>query len=220
MVQPTNSCHSPRRDTVFTAPPRNIAGHAGLASLDVLVSSGEPLTLRLLRQLDRVLPSKAAILNLYGSTEAAADCTWFDARPWLHRPAEARGAWYGMPQYLTAVGHYAACHLPEDGHADAGSGAAAGSGIARGGAPSSAVGGSKKSSSRVAAEEGVAHVPAGLPIDGMAVFIAVPLPREEGAQPAGEPRSSLSVGSFEALAPGELGEVCVAGVAVADGYHG
>ena len=44
-------------------------GAAGLLALEVLVSSGEPLALPLLQQLDALLPEHTAILNLYGSAE-------------------------------------------------------------------------------------------------------------------------------------------------------
>ena len=41
----------------------------------MLVSSGEPLSERLLRQLQEVLPAHACILNIYGCTEVSADAT-------------------------------------------------------------------------------------------------------------------------------------------------
>ena len=46
--------------------------------LKVVVSSGEPLTLALAQALTSLLPHKCHLLNLYGCTEAAADCTCFD----------------------------------------------------------------------------------------------------------------------------------------------
>ena len=200
---------------------RGVVNHAGLPALRVLVSSGEPLTLRLLRQLDRVLPSSPAqtmIMNLYGSTEVAADCTSFDARHWLHYPAEVNGEWSGMPGHLGDAGQYAACHLPEDGRAAPGDYPTAGSRSTWEPTPCfpTVI---QKSSSRVASEEGFGHVPAGTPIDDLAVFIAVPLRSEEEKHPCSVEKGFLLAGSFRILAPGELGEVCVAGVAVADGYH-
>ncbi len=44
--------------------------------LKVLVSSGEPLSSALAKALLRALPGSCRLLNLYGSTEVAADCTW------------------------------------------------------------------------------------------------------------------------------------------------
>ena len=46
--------------------------------LKVLVSSGEQLPLQLARALQRVLPPDCKLLNLYGCTEVAADCTCYD----------------------------------------------------------------------------------------------------------------------------------------------
>eukprot|EP00887_Chlorella_sp_A99_P006889 scaffold2.g6889.t1 len=51
---------------------------APLASLRVAVSSGEPLAPALLRRLQAALPACCRLLNLYGSTEAAADVTFAD----------------------------------------------------------------------------------------------------------------------------------------------
>ena len=46
-------------------------------AMRVLVSSGEPLQEQLLWQLQDALPVKAAVLNIYGSTEVSADATCF-----------------------------------------------------------------------------------------------------------------------------------------------
>ena len=51
---------------------------AGLA-LKFLVSSGEPLSQDLLAQLRGGLPRETSVLNLYGSTEVAADVTCYIA---------------------------------------------------------------------------------------------------------------------------------------------
>ncbi|XP_058103988.1 putative acyl-activating enzyme 19 isoform X9 [Magnolia sinica] len=48
-------------------------------TLQVLVFSGEVLTISLWNVLHKLLP-KAAILNLYGSTEVSGDCTYFDCK--------------------------------------------------------------------------------------------------------------------------------------------
>ncbi len=45
--------------------------------LRLVVSSGEPLGWELARQLLACVPPGCAVLNLYGSTEVAADCSWF-----------------------------------------------------------------------------------------------------------------------------------------------
>ena len=41
----------------------------------MLVSSGEPLSEQLLRQLQAALPARMHILNIYGCTEVSADAT-------------------------------------------------------------------------------------------------------------------------------------------------
>lgn len=46
--------------------------------LKVLISSGEPLPWRLAHSLQQGLPFDCKLLNLYGSTEVAADCTCYD----------------------------------------------------------------------------------------------------------------------------------------------
>ena len=46
--------------------------------LKVVVSSGEPLTHALAGRLQGCLPESCCLLNLYGTTEVAADCTCFD----------------------------------------------------------------------------------------------------------------------------------------------
>jgi hypothetical protein len=47
-------------------------------ALRLVVSSGEPLSWRLARQLQDALPLGCTLLNIYGSTEVAADCTAFE----------------------------------------------------------------------------------------------------------------------------------------------
>lgn len=56
--------------------------------LRLAVSSGEPLPAGLLAQLRQLLPPGCRILNLFGSTEVAADCTAFDCTGW--QPAQER----------------------------------------------------------------------------------------------------------------------------------
>ena len=52
-------------------------------ALKVLISSGEPLTVALAQALRQCLPDSCSLLNLYGCTELAADCTCFDIPPVL-----------------------------------------------------------------------------------------------------------------------------------------
>ena len=60
-------------------------GSAPPLCLRLAVSSGEVLPPELLAELQQLLPAGCRILNLYGSTEVAADCTAFDATSW-HPP--------------------------------------------------------------------------------------------------------------------------------------
>ena len=46
--------------------------------LKILISSGEPLPMALVQDLQSCLPVTCRLLNLYGSTEVAADCTWLE----------------------------------------------------------------------------------------------------------------------------------------------
>lgn len=55
---------------------------ASLLRLRLAVSSGEPLPPSLLADMQQLLPPGCRILNLYGSTEVAADCTAFDCTLW------------------------------------------------------------------------------------------------------------------------------------------
>lgn len=69
-----------RADAVDSSSERHraVVGDAMLR-LRVVASSGEPLTTALAQTLIPLLPPGCCLLNLYGSTEAAADCTCFDA---------------------------------------------------------------------------------------------------------------------------------------------
>ena len=68
--------------------------------LRVAVSSGEPLPPSLLADLQRLLPFGCRILNLYGSTEVAADCTAFDCTDW--RPSTQQPQQQQPQQQLAA----------------------------------------------------------------------------------------------------------------------
>lgn len=50
-------------------------------ALRVLISSGEPLTVALAQAVRQCLPDSCSLLNLYGSTELAADCTCLEISP-------------------------------------------------------------------------------------------------------------------------------------------
>jgi len=51
----------------------------------MLVSSGEALPERLLRQVQDALPAQTSVLNIYGCTEVSADATCFCATPLLRK---------------------------------------------------------------------------------------------------------------------------------------
>lgn len=161
----------------------------------MLVSSGEPVPLGLLRQLDALLPKEATILNLYGSTECAGDATWLDARQWLRQQQ-------GALQQHSQPGRWAE-------QADQAAGGAGGGSSSQSVASEVSVQGSQ-----AAAGQGV---PVGQPINNMAVFIAQPL-REDMRSSAADVASRLTECTL--LRRGALGEVCVAGLGVAEGYLG
>ncbi len=54
-------------------------------ALSVLISSGEPLTVALAQALRQCLPDSCSLLNMYGCTELAADCTCLDIPPVLSK---------------------------------------------------------------------------------------------------------------------------------------
>lgn len=80
MVTATGVTHLAAVPTVWRALVRHLEGQgsAGLSTLRLAVSSGEPLPGPLLRRMQAALPADCRLLNLYGSTEVAADCTWLD----------------------------------------------------------------------------------------------------------------------------------------------
>lgn len=97
--------------------------------LRLAVSSGEPLPPALLAELRELLPAGCRILNLYGSTEVAADCTAFDATAW--QPADGSGG-ERVPVGTPIAGTLIAVLASPAGGADGGQAAAAG-GTAAGG---------------------------------------------------------------------------------------
>ena len=83
-----------RAATSGSSNPRSSGGIPAL-QLRVAVSSGEPLPLLLLGQLQQLLPQGCRIWNLYGSTEVAADCTAFACTTW--RPQAGQQAEKQVP---------------------------------------------------------------------------------------------------------------------------
>lgn len=81
-TQPHNNLDSPTHSLptyahVESADRHSTEKEVPKLSLRVVVSSGEPLTLALANALLQLLPKGCQLLNLYGSTEVAADCTCF-----------------------------------------------------------------------------------------------------------------------------------------------
>ena len=201
-------------------------------ALRLVVSSGEPLPPRLLRRLRTVLPPGATVLNLYGSTEVAGDCTccaassWRTAgsRPELERGGGREDASAGTARAGRASGA-AANAAPCDGgeplwkrarleaSPEAGSADPPPAGAAPVALPSSGSG------------QLGGQVPVGSPIDNTTVFVM--------RLRSGAPGSAASLHEGQAAAPrplaqheglgtpaaeGEIGEVCVAGPGLAAGY--
>lgn len=207
-------------------------------ALRLVVSSGEALPLRLLRRLRAVLPPGAAVLNLYGSTEVAGDCTCFDARG--RQPAgsgselERGGAWDYPSAGLASAHHPASreaggappCHggeppwkrarLGAPGEADSAISPPAGDALAAKPTPGSGQ-----------LEE---QVPVGAPIDNTTVFVgplrsgvpgsAAPCDGEQAATAAAPDALASGEVLVTLSAEGEVGEVCVAGPGLAAGYLG
>jgi len=189
---------------------------AGLA-LRVVASSGEALPRRLLARLRAALPPCARVLNLYGSTEVAADATCLDASAWA------------------ATGAARAPYAPDRGAGLAGSPAAAAAAAAA--VPSLAS--EPTEAGRGAGQDPTltqspgSAVPAGAPIDNTLVFIAR-LGACGGPRGGGAPGGAADAGALAAqdssgpppsgrpalalAALGEVGEVSVAGAGLAAGY--
>jgi len=200
-----------------TGMPRPATGAPAGLALRVVASSGEALPGRLLARLRAALPPGARVLNLYGSTEVAADVTCLNASVWA------------------AAGAARARTGPDRGAGRAGSPAAATAAAA----PSAASepmyeGGGARQDPTLNLSSGPT-VPAGAPIDNTTVFIArlgaCGAPRgggaPSGAVDAGAPAPQDGDGSggrrpgrpaLVLAALGEVGEVCVAGAGLASGY--
>lgn len=67
---------------------RQDSSTAARLRLRLVVSSGEPLPPGLLAGMQQLLPPGCRVLNLYGSTEVAADCTAFDCTAWRPQQGE------------------------------------------------------------------------------------------------------------------------------------
>ena len=204
-------------------------------ALRLVVSSGEALPPRLLRRLRAVLPPAATVLNLYGCTEVAGDCTCCDASSW--QPA---GSWLQLER-AGATGDAAA----ESANAEPTSIAAATAAPCTGGEPPQ-----KRSRVEAVPEAGNAifppagpgpavklasgsgqpgaQVPVGAPIDNTTVFVArlrsgvpesaAPCNGEQATAAAAPDVLALANGLIALAAVGEVGEVCVVGPGLAAGY--
>lgn len=160
-------------------------------TLRLLVSSGEPLPLRLLRGLQASLPQHATVLNLYGSTETAADCTCCNATDWLQVNASRL-----TPPAATS----STCSPATERFAFQ---------------PEGEV--SEQGSSGVASEHGE-HVPVGWPLDNMAVFIAVPMGEGHEDDSRSGNGAGGCMKASDVLDWGSVGEVCVMGAGICAGY--
>lgn len=67
---------------------RQDSSTAARLRLRLVVSSGEPLPPGLLAGMQQLLPPGCRVLNLYGSTEVAADCTALDCTAWQPQQGE------------------------------------------------------------------------------------------------------------------------------------
>jgi acyl-CoA synthetase (AMP-forming)/AMP-acid ligase II len=194
-----------------------------VASLRLVISSGEALPLALLRHLQRVLPS-ATILNLYGSTEVSADCTCLDATGWLQRGALSVDK---QPDLTPVQGDAEDNLLVQERRSEHPQCSTAVHAGASTDPTMSSMSEYMNASSGLGFGVGEANrVPVGRPIDNTAVFIAAPVledPSSRTITGSGSVARAMAevvarVGSFDVLARGQVGEVCVAGAGVAAGY--
>ncbi|EIE25078.1 acetyl-CoA synthetase-like protein [Coccomyxa subellipsoidea C-169] len=241
-LQQQNVTHFVSVPTVLAALLRymDFTGQQAPPSLRLLVSSGEPLPAQLLRRLQAFLPPHAVILNLYGSTETAADCTCCDATAWLRRNASAAPGAATPSVTLLSV---QLCTAEDQSHGNLAISSA------KGGPP--ALQSSFKSAGdalvhepdpaglqadSVTADRGedgrerigeeqssvgdagisTETVPVGWPLDNMAVFIAAPV--GDGGGHSSEEGAVTSMSASEVLDLGEEGEVCVVGDGLSAGY--
>lgn len=214
---------------------------AGPPSLRLLVSSGEPLPVQLLRRLQASLPPHAVVLNLYGSTETAADCTCCNATAWLQGNASAapcattpslpvnerRSAGdspvHAYPAISSAQGQPPALQpaCVEDGGqqvtAPEAAGLPAGSMTAERGIVQ-VEGRETQQSSKGEAGMRMQTAPVGWPLDNMGVFIAAPIAEAGERGIDGGTPSAACMSAADVLGRGQVGEVCVLGAGLCTGY--
>ncbi|GAX74011.1 hypothetical protein CEUSTIGMA_g1461.t1 [Chlamydomonas eustigma] len=186
-----------------------------LGSLKILALSGEPLTWKLAAALRRTLPTTCRLLNLYGSTEVAADCTYFEVRD------QHISAWLSSLAAPSAILCESASPLERMTMADDTSAVAQAS-----------VHKISNSSGKWSSRPSL-FVPAGKPIQGFRIIILpvnTGVDEEVGEESAACNRminvkdADLEVmqrahGGSDAIALGSVvGEVGVIGVGIADGY--
>ena len=148
--------------------------------------------------------------------QVAGDCACLDARHWLHCNRSFQDSQLDQNMRLAgpsaAASSYAAAAAA---HADGPERART-----RGAGLSGAMGQRETSSAAADARlmgAAAASVPVGQPIDNMALFIAQPLSGDVTGNAADV---ACSLGGCQLLRRGALGEVCVAGIGVAEGYVG
>ena len=205
-------------------------------ALRLVVSSGEALPPRLLRRLRAVLPPGAAVLNLYGSTEVAGDCTCFNASSW--QPAgsglqlERGGAWEN-PSAGTASADQPASRAavgasPCDGGEPPWKRARWASPDEADSASDPQTGAAPAANPASGSGQPGAQVPVGAPIDNTTVFVmrlrsgapdsAAPCDWGQAATAAAPDALALDGSVVILAAVDEVGEVCVAGPGLAAGY--
>lgn len=161
--------------------------------------------MQLLWRLQAALPPHAVVLNLYGSTETAADCTCCDATAWLRGNAPAApGAATSAPLPGQQPSDDATAAAPTHAYNTRSSGLAE---SGRAGVPDVAQR-AEQSSAGGSAVLSAEMVPVGWPLDNMGVFTAAQ--RKEH-----EPNC---ITASHVLDLGEVGEVCVFGAGVSVAY--
>ena len=222
------------------AGPAAQARAAVLPCMRLLASSGEPLAAGLLQAVQALLPAGSQVVNLYGSTEVAADCTCWAAGP-PAGPPEASAALtvrrlqYAGPSTALTGTNGADEHMRADvdgaderAHAAAAGAAAclqtaAAAQLPRQ-APTTVPKGEQQrpvNAAAVVAGTGCrpagAVVPCGFPIRGLAVWVS-PVADSSGGPVGGAGDQQLTPAP-SVLPCGQEGEVWVAGAGVARGYY-